>query len=75
MSTSTSKAKPQTSRWEYRFYSILLLPLLMIGALASRIFGRTLCKRYTDDRSIGRNMFSETVSALNGSVWWSFMGR
>lgn len=71
MSMSNSRAKPLRSRWEYRFYSVLLFPFFF----ALTLLGRAFHRGYADDVRTHRNIFSETVSALNGSVLWSFMGR
>ncbi|MEM7660676.1 MAG: hypothetical protein AAF292_00400 [Pseudomonadota bacterium] len=78
MNISRTKDKHPRYRWEYRLYSalsILLLPFIFVATLAAIVLGRTFYRRYTDDVTVSRNVFSEALSALQGSVWWSFTGR
>ncbi|MEM7007301.1 MAG: hypothetical protein AAGF33_02615 [Pseudomonadota bacterium] len=78
MNVSNAKERHPRHRWEQRLYSamsVLLLPFIFAATLLATILGRTLSRGYTDDVKIKRNIFSETASAVQSSVWWSFSGR
>ncbi|MEL7481731.1 MAG: hypothetical protein AAGJ29_09215 [Pseudomonadota bacterium] len=67
-----SRRMTGTIHW---LYNLVLFPVFFVGTAMSRIFGRTLARRYVDDRRVPSNVVRETTSALNNSFWWSLMDR
>ncbi len=75
MSMTHGARSRRSSRLEFGIYSILLFPMVFVAMLMKRLTGGLLSQRYSDDRRTRTGLVSETLTAINSSVWWSSMGR